>query len=295
MKKHISPKAKKRFFLSLFSFFIIFIIFLFGLFYFLTSSIFKFKEINVSILNSEKSEKEQEIKDFVQSYLSDKKSFLPQNNFFFLSLNNLRQEIKNNFEDIKSIEFYKSFDRNLYITINFYKPKFVGCITEIEVLIPCMTAEEDGIFLKEVDGPIDGLYYIETSLGSLSYVEGSKKESFDSIAQTKLYDKDKNAILFEFLKYLESESYVINKVVAKDFGIIDIYTDQEIIVFSLEKGFAKSIKEFEFVLKSEPIFSLKQNKSLEKIDFSYKNRVFYTIKSSSTIQKDLATTTEINL
>ncbi len=289
-----SRKQKKYILLTIFIFTI-----LFSLYLFLNiSKIFYFKNIKTNIYGIDNEDKKVQIENFISKNIKEDYNIFSQNNFFKFRENLLKDKLNTNFEDIDKIEIHRDLNLSLLVNIYFYKPVFVACALDEGMLIACMSSDISGVFKKEEQGKKEGLYFVEINKGALNRLESNKIDTeIDSLVDTRLFAEKDIQLLFEYAKYLEKQNYKINKIYASELKNITFFTDDFDIVFSLKKGFVKSVKEYEFITQNEKIQTLINNNKISSLDFSYNDKVFYKIKglgAKASSTEAFASTTKIN-
>jgi cell division septal protein FtsQ len=227
-------------------------------------------------------------------------------NILFLNEDKVRDYLNSQYKNIQSINFSKSLSREIEIDVKLYEVKFIGCVLEEGFLIPCMYADVNGIFFKEYEVDIEkenlekemiaeakskNIYYVEISAKALNYIKEDKvradQKEIDSIVDTRLYNEKQIFALLQYVKWLESMNYKIQKIKAGNLQIIEIKTDKFNFKISLNKSFAETVSDFE-VMQSQDFFkdilqnsldiNYKSLDRLEYIDLSFRDKVFYKQK-----------------
>jgi hypothetical protein len=253
------------------------------------SPLLYFKDVKVTVSNAKSETESEGIKKLVTNYVLQDVNTINRANFFVFDEDNLKQELDNSGSTIAKLTTYKGFDRILYVSVDLYKPVFVGCSTDPEILITCMSAGTDGVFKEESENGAAGMYTFNIDTAALSWVDETNTSSVDSLAGTRLYDEKSLATLFEFIKYFEKSGYLIKSMHLSGQKIAEIATSKYTIVVSLEKGFANTVKEFEYISGQDPIKSHLEKAELRTIDLSYRDKIFFKLIGTSNEGAEVAT------
>jgi hypothetical protein len=270
---------------------------------FLFSPLFSVRGFNISsdddgrvLTNSEK--------DNIQKYLQDN---YKNKNIFRLSESQMEESLKDNFEDVKEVTLDRTWSGLIKATVHAYKSAFVGCEKDRQFLISCMYAESDGIFYKEAageaeDARLHGVYFFEFDKDALALVESDKdtlenRLNSDSLVGMRLYSQEEMKKIFALLSYFERNGYFIKEVQIKGLKVVDIGTSKYTFVLSLTKGFDETIKDFEAFSSNEATKKVLLNPDLERIDLSFKDKIFYklhVVATSTVLASTTSTTTLLN-
>lgn len=275
----------------------------FCIYVFLFSSIFSVRGFGVSSDDDGRALTSSE-KGSIQKYLQDN---YKDKNIFRLSENKVEESLKDNFEDIKGVTLDRTWNGLMKVTVRTYKPAFVGCEKDRQFLISCMYAESDGIFYKEAageaeDARLHGVYFFEFDKDALALVESDKdtlenRLNSDSLVGMRLYSQEEMKKIFALLSYFERNGYFIKDVQIKGLKVVDISTSKYTFVLSLSKGFDETIKDFEAFSSNEATKKVLSNPDLERIDLSFKDKVFYklhVVATSTVLASTTSTTTLLN-
>lgn len=228
-------------------------------------------------------------KETIQRYLEDN---YKNKNIFRLSESRIEAGLKDNFEDIKEVILDRTWKGLVKVTVRSYKPAFVGCEKEREFLISCMYAESDGVFYKEAvgeaeDARLQGIYFFEFDKDTLALAETDKdtlgnRLSSDSLVGMRLYSQEEMKKIFALLSYFERNDYDIKFVHIKGLKLMEITTSKYTFLLSLEKGFDETVKDLEIFTNNEATKKILSNPDLERIDLSFKDKIFYKLKVVAT-------------
>lgn len=290
-KAKLERKKRNRniFWFASISIFLILVLFV-VLYILLFSHLFNVKSFSIYSENTTFTQKE---KAEIENILSDN---FTNKNIFRLSEGDVSDDIKESYPDIKSVGLKRKLNGKMEVQLEKYVPAFVGCEKERQFLISCMFAEADGSFYKEAinedrDAQEEGIYFFEIERDALSFVDPDKntldqKLNIDSLEGTRLYGKEEMKQIFAYLNYFTRNNYHIKKAEVKKLKILELTTDKYAFVLSLEKGFDETIKDFEIFQNNEQTKTVLKNPDLERIDLSYRDKVFYKLHVASTTETD---------
>jgi len=248
----------------------------------------KVRNINIEFFD-EKSENN-EIKEYLNKELRSKaNNFL---GYLFLDEEELAAKTHGEYFMVSGIEISKNFRLDLSVAVRKNQEFFYTCIPEEEgFLVNCMLGNIDGVYYKEIDVADEKKINIELNKKALYGGATSKKiENPDSLSGTRIYTKEDFLTLREIINWMLKNGYNIKKVYVDELRIVDIYTDFYKLKVSLDKGYSETVKDFELISKTGDLqkYINEDRASLEYIDLSYKNKVFYRLKGE---KPDLETST----
>lgn len=205
----------------------------------------------------------------------------------FLSLDD--EEITNivhtEFPIVSSVNLGKSYNLNLNISVIKNQEFFYTCVPrEMDFLARCMLGNIDGVYYEEIDIEDPTKLSLEINTKVLhDWQTGKKIKSPDSLSGSRIYEREDFKVLREILKWMEKNGFQIKKVYVDELKVVDVFTDLYMIKISLDKGYVETVKDFEIISRTGNLQKY-INESKEKIDYidlSYKNKVFYKLKSDT--------------
>lgn len=272
-----------------------------SIYIFLFSSLFEVRGFNVVSDEDGRSLTSAE-KENIQAYLQDT---YKKQNVFRLSEAHIEEGLKDTFEDVKEVTLDRTWKGLVKVVVRVYKPAFVGCEKERQFLISCMYAESDGVFYKEAAGEVEdakthAVYFFEFEKDALALAESDKdtlenRLSSDSLVGMRLYTEEEMKKIFALLSYFERNGYVVKSVQLKALNIMEITTNKYTFVLSLEKGFDETIKDLEVFSNNEATKKVLSNPDLERIDLSFKDKVFYKLHVMATPTQSTSTISSTSL
>lgn len=228
-------------------------------------------------------------------------------NIFLINISNISDLVKGQVDSVKEVKINRNFKGVMSVNVFTYEPKFVACESERQFLIACMYGEDDGIFYKESENGYDdakkiGISYFEIDRGALMYTDPDRNtpedlQNIDSLVGTRIYTENDMRQVFALVNFFAKEGYILKKVTIKGLRVVEIETDKYLFVTSLEKGYDETVKDYE-VLKTNPEANQIFGKAdLERIDLSYKNKIFYKVHVAATtsLLSTSTATTSLNI
>jgi hypothetical protein len=242
----------------------------------------KVRNINIEFFD-EKSENK-DIKEYLNKELRSKaNNFL---GYLFLDKEELTARTHSEYFMVSGLEVSKNFRLDLSVAVRKNQEFFYTCIPEEEgFLVNCMLGNIDGVYYKEIDVADEKKINMEVNTKALYSSATSKKiDAPDSLSGARIYTKEDFLILREIINWMLKNGYNIKKVYVDELRIVDIYTDFYKLKVSLDKGYSDTVKDFELISRTGDLqkYINEDRSSLEYIDLSYKNKVFYRLKGAST-------------
>lgn len=245
-----------------------------------------------------------EIKNFTENIL--KKNAGNFYNYLFLDEKEITQIIHKEFAIVSVINISKSFSLDLNVVIKKNEEFFYTCMSdESNFLARCMLGNTDGQYYQGIDYPGD-LENASTTNSKLKFDINQKVlydnetslkiNNPDSLSGTRVYTKLDFKVLREIILWLQKNSFSVKKVYANELNIVDIYTEFYKIKISLDKGYVETLKDFEIISRTGKLQEYINDKKeeIDYIDLSYKNKVFYKLKSETVVATSTSSTTFIN-
>lgn len=293
MNSHTRVYKKTILFSKHFFFFLLFIVFVFGIIY--LNFYFKIRNVNYTFFD-EKSENV-DIQNFTSDLLQKQaNNFL---SFLFVDENDVYEKLHREFPIVSKVKISKNFSMNMNVVVSKNEEFFYTCV-----------GEDSGFLVKCMIGNTDGEYYSGMDYDSTSTIATSSKISIeinpkvlfdmdtdkkieepDSLSGARIYTKEDFRVLREILKWVQKNGFEVQKVYVDELKIVDISTDHYKIRASLDKGYVDTIKDFETISKTGDLqkYINDDKGKINYIDLSYKNKVFFKLKSDT--KTDIMSTT----
>lgn len=258
-------------------------------------------KVSVQFLDEERGNNE--LKSYVELEIRNNAStFL---DFILLDEEVITKLVHDEHQIVSEVKIAKDYKLGVNAVVKKNEEFFFTCVPEeYGFLVSCMMGNVDGVYYQEISSPSEDDLEIGVSLKALYDSKLIKKiESPDSLSGARILIKQEFNVLREVIKYLENNGYVIKRAHVGDLKIAEIFTETYSIKINLSGGYAQFVKDFELISRTGALQKYINDKKdeLEYIDLSFKNKVFYRLKSEikgqdiqgATTTKDTATTTEM--
>ena len=263
-KPHRYKKKKPIYHYRIFWLIIFFLIFFSVLFYFLFfSGFFEIKEINISGLDQQQPINNQEIKkeDFeflFEEKIESKAWFFNHKNIFLINLNNVKQEVLNNFPQLVEIKISRKFPNNLDVLMREREELAIFCFFIEEEKEDCFVLDKEGVIFKE-----------EKNSEDLIKVTDKRKTKLPVLGE-KIIDEDELVQILEINLELKNNLNLSVKeiVISLEKLIIKIEENWE-IYFNLKGDVGWQLIKLRVLLEEK--ISEEKRKDLEYIELRFGN------------------------
>lgn len=244
------------------------------------------KPRNITVNFFEESQENSEIKSYVESLVRNNSFTFWK--FVFLREEKIGSQVKKEFPAVSSVKISKRMNMDLNIVISKNQEFFYTCVgEETAFLVRCMVGNTEGEFYKGIDfndNATSTILEIDVNPKVLYDVKDSKKLlEPDSLSGTRVYTSEDFRVLREILKWVQKNGFLVKRVYVDELKIVDIYTDIYKIKVSLDKGYVDTVKDFEIISKTGDLqkYVNDEKEKINYIDLSFKNKVFYKLKSDN--------------
>jgi hypothetical protein len=254
---------------------------------------FKLQSVNFTFFDT--NQENSEIKDFTDTILRQESNSLLS--YLFLDEDYVFDKVHEEFKIVSSVKISKNFHLGLNVVISKNQEFFYTCVPEeSNFLVKCMKGNLLGEYYSGMTSETSGLVNIEIDPKVLFDTKTSKKiEEPDSLSGSRIYNLEDFKVLREILRWVQKNGFQIKKVYVGELKIVDIYTDFYKIKISLDKSFVDTVKDFETISKTGNLqkYINDDKEKISYIDLSYRNKVFYKLKSDEKNNFENATKTDI--
>ncbi len=254
-KKRLEKKIKNILFFKIFP-----SVFLFSIFVlFFNSDYLSIKKNDIDIKNKKYLD-QKKIDEIVNSILNEKYyNIFSKKNYLFYPKNEIKNKLKDNFKELKSVEIKNGdYFNNIILNLEEEKRNYIFCKSKKES--QCFEVSSEGFIFKKIK------YKTSSNLILISNNYNLGDNFFES--QKK---KEKIFEIINFLNNIKKEKVVFLSKPDNYFYILELKNNLKIIIRS-------NFKKDDIILKINKFFSKIKYKNLSYINFTLKNRISYCEK-----------------
>lgn len=264
----------------------------------------KVNKVNIDFLDSHATDQQtinenREIKNYLEQQIrKEANSFIK---YLFLNKSLITKLVRDEYQIVDEIHFAKKINLDLNVKVSKNDEFFYTCVDEDQgFLVRCMMGNSNGSFFKEVNDDFESdevlKFKINNKVLHNKYTQ-DKSEELDSLSGTRIYTESDFSVLKEMLKWLQKNGFQIEELYIDELKIVNIKTDFYVLKVSLDKGYLDTIKDFETISRTGKLQEAinEDKESIEYIDLSFKNKVFFKLKNQleNDIKNDTMSTTSI--